>query len=73
MRSLLFGKNIAPACEYCSQGKKTADSQMILCLKHGVVSPYYHCRKFNYDPLKRIPRSLPALKKYSDKDFSLED
>ena len=38
----------------------------------GVVSPYYCCRKFSYDPLMRIPRRqvLPEL---DPRDFTLDD
>ena len=45
---------------------------MILCRHKGVVSPYYCCRKFSYDPLMRVPRRqvLPEL---DPKDFTLDD
>ena len=52
----MFGANIQPACTYCEFGQKAADPRMILCAKKGVVSPYYHCKKFSYDPLRRVPR-----------------
>lgn len=67
----LFGKNISPSCEYCKRGTATPDKQMVLCPKSGVVSPFYSCKKFLYDPLKRVPRNKPSIKKISDKDFSL--
>ncbi|MBC5787180.1 MULTISPECIES: hypothetical protein [Clostridiaceae] len=66
-----FRGNIPPACEYCEYGKPTADHQMILCGRNGVVSPFFKCRKFKYDPLKRVPKVLPPLDGYSEKDFSL--
>lgn len=67
-----YGANIAPACAYCLHGTPAADPKMILCKNKGVVSPYYCCRKFSYDPLMRVPRRqvLPDL---DPKDFSLED
>ena len=33
MKSVLFGRHIEPACEYCELGRPTRDGQMILCEK----------------------------------------
>ena len=67
-----YGANIAPACAYCLHGSTAADPKMILCKHKGVVSPYYCCRKFSYDPLMRVPRRqvLPEL---DPRDFALDD
>ena len=67
----LFGKNIEPACAYCENGKPSRDGSMILCDKKGVVSPYYSCRKFDYAPLKRIPKRPMPLPEYDSEEFSL--
>ena len=69
---MLFSKKIQHSCSYCAFGTKVG-SEQILCTKHGVVSLYYACRKFRYDPCKRVPpRPKPLdLKKYDDEDFSL--
>ena len=56
-----YGAHIAPACAYCLHGSTAADPKMILCKRKGVVSPYYCCRKFSYDPLMRIPRRQVQL------------
>lgn len=71
-RKPMFGATIQPACEYCSLGRRSSDPRMILCEKRGVVSPYYHCKKFDYDPLLRIPRRPPRLPSFSPEDFSLD-
>ena len=42
-RPKLFGKKIEPNCIYCQHGKAAPGEQMILCIKKGVVSPYYSC------------------------------
>lgn len=68
----LFGDSVPPACEYCIQGHPAADRKMILCRRCGVVSPYYHCKKYEYDPLKRIPRRPPQLPKFSPEEFQLD-
>ena len=44
---------------------------MVFCRKRGVVSPYYSCRNFDYDPLMRVPRRQ-ELPQFDPKDFSLD-
>ena len=50
-----FGKAIEPKCEYCEYGKRSSDGNKVLCTKKGMVDAGYHCPKFQYSPLKRIP------------------
>lgn len=72
-KSKLFGANIDSSCSYCEHGDFTSDRMAVLCEKHGVVSPSYHCRKFVYDPIARVP--MPPLKlntqNYDKSDFEL--
>lgn len=69
---MLFRKKIPRSCLYCTYSTKLSEDQM-LCTKCGVVSVYYHCRKFSYDPFKRVPSRPKALdfSKYEKDDFSL--
>ena len=69
---MLFRKRIQKSCSYCALGTKLGDSQ-ILCAKRGVVADSYACRKFTYDPCKRVPSKPKALDlcKYKDADFTL--
>jgi hypothetical protein len=67
----LFGKNIEPSCEYCEFGNKTKDEQMVLCIKNGVVSPTYSCKKYIYSPLKREPKPPLVVTRYKKEDFEL--
>lgn len=69
---MLFRKKIERSCIYCTHSVRLNQDQM-LCTKHGVVSMYYQCRKFRYDPFKRIPAKPRALdlSKYDGDDFSL--
>ena len=69
---MLFRKKITPACCYCQWGTAMDDNQ-VLCIKRGIVSSENKCRKFRYDPCKRIPPKMKPLdlKKYDDVDFSL--
>ena len=49
------------------------DDSTYLCAKKGIVPSCHRCRKFKYDPLKRVParRDTRALEKLDEKDFSL--
>ena len=69
---MLFRKKIQRSCNYCSHGTKLNDGT-ILCVRRGVVAQDDACRKFQYDPCKRIPPKAKALDldKYKDEDFSL--
>lgn len=66
----LFGKRIDPACEYCTFGHKNALGT-ILCKYRGVVEPYFYCKKYEYAPLKRIPRVMPDLPEFDEDTFKL--
>ncbi len=69
---MLFRKKMYRSCCYCNHGTAMGEDQ-ILCAKRGVVSVYYSCRKFRYDPCKRVPPKMKPLdfQKYNDTDFSL--
>lgn len=69
---MIFRKKIERACTYCRFATKL-DDDLILCAKKGVVSTGKPCRKFRYDPCKRIPPKAKAIDftEYSQEDFSL--
>ncbi len=71
MRYIFFGKDIEPVCEYCEHGQNTKDGKMILCIKKGIVSKEYSCKRFIYSPLKRIPRRPLKLPTMEKDDFKL--
>ncbi|MEG0570232.1 MAG: hypothetical protein RR497_01145 [Oscillospiraceae bacterium] len=71
MKLKLFSTTITPSCQYCEFGKLTKDHQMVLCNKKGAVAPYYSCKKFDYAPLKRVPKLARALPEFSKEDFKL--
>ncbi|MGN0172822.1 MAG: hypothetical protein ACI39F_00125 [Acutalibacteraceae bacterium] len=72
MAKKLYGKGILPSCSYCSKGKETADKVNILCPKKGIVNADFSCRRFKYDPLRRVPKIPPELEKFTAADFSIE-
>ena len=46
-----------PVCELCAYSAPISDTDELICSKRGVVSKDGKCRKFIYDPLKRVPFS----------------
>lgn len=69
---MLFRKKIERLCSYCIYSTKLDEDQM-LCAKKGIRSPDSKCRRFRYDPCKRIPAKAKALdfSKYDQEDYSL--
>lgn len=69
---MLFRKKQLRSCNYCSHGT-CLDGEHILCAKRGIVGVDNGCRKFVYDPYKRVPPrpKAPDFSKYKEEDFSL--
>jgi len=69
---MLFRKNIARSCAYC-RFSTVLNEHYILCSKKGAVSAERSCRKFSYDPCRRIPPKAKAsdFTKYNVEDYSL--
>ena len=69
---MLFRKKIERSCTYCTHCARPDDGQL-LCTKKGIRQDDQKCRKFKYDPFKRIPPKAKALdfSKYDANDYSL--
>lgn len=69
---MLFRKKIERSCAYCVYGAHLEYGQ-ILCSKKGMRTVEEKCRKFKYDPCKRVPAKAKALdfRKYEEEDYSL--
>ena len=74
---MLFGKKlfqdkIDPRCVYCARGIPLEEDK-VLCSKRGIVDPGGACRRFQYDPLKRVPPKPRRLdtSRLRDEDFKL--
>ena len=68
-----FGKAIEPKCEYCESGKRAKDGDKVLCQKKGLVDAGYHCPKFVYSPLKRIPEKQMSRVGFLEGDYDEKD
>lgn len=64
------GESIARCCDLCENSSETYESEKLLCEIHGIVSREYVCRKYAYDPQKRIPKkpSAPEMPDLSGED-----
>ncbi len=58
-------------CEFCEHAATINDDTNVLCGLRGIVDKEYKCKKFLYDPLKRVPRPLPPLPKLTEEDLVL--
>ncbi len=69
---MLFRKKIEPDCALCIHCM-AKDQYTMHCKIKGVMAPGDPCRKFQYDPTKRIPGKQKAMdfSKYEDYDYSL--
>ena len=67
----VFKSDIDPRCGYCQKGKRLSHNE-IVCVHRGVVRAHHYCKKFIYDPFKRVPPKPARLgKNYSEQDFKL--
>ncbi len=69
---MLFTRKIDPRCAYCKHGE-VLDEHQVICAKKGIVSPSGFCRRFSYEPLKRIPPKpmVPHFNQFTEGDFDL--
>lgn len=69
---MLFRRKMERACAYCARAVKIDEDTMV-CIKKGPVEADGACRRFRYDPLKRVPEpvgvELPLGRE--DADYSL--
>lgn len=70
---MLFRKKMPRSCTTCLFSTNLSEHQL-LCSRCGVVADSYSCRKYKYDPCKRIPPSVkaPDFQKYNVEDFNLD-
>ena len=69
---MLFAKDMDPRCAYCQRGTPLEGGK-VMCVKKGIVAAAGSCRRFRYDPLKRVPPK-PMTARFDqlrDEDFVL--
>jgi len=70
-KAKLFTKDISPACGHCLHGSPAPDERQVLCPKKGVMLADSNCKHYEYDPLKRKPKTPPPLPRFSEEEFRL--
>ncbi len=61
-----FGSNIPPSCSYCVYGNRAKEGNKVLCEKQGLVAGDYSCKKWEYDPIKRVPKKQLTIPNQED-------
>jgi len=68
----LFIKTQPPACAYCLFVRPKEKNKLV-CMKFGEVKPTHKCKKFVYDPLKRIPPKPVVIKQnFKPEEFKID-
>jgi len=69
----LFDKSIDKMCLVCRHGTMALEDEVI-CARYGIVHPTSCCRKFEYDPISRIPPKPVPLNSagFTKEDFTLK-
>ena len=57
---MLFDKNIDPCCAYCRSGTDLGFNE-VACVKYGLMTSSGFCKKFRYEPTKRVPHIGPRF------------
>lgn len=71
-KSLTDKKKYPAVCEYCVNGRLSADKKSVLCEHSGIRKLDSKCRKYKYDPLKRTPKKALQIEKFTEEDFSID-
>jgi hypothetical protein len=66
---MLYRNNMPRQCATCARAVRLNNTDMI-CKKYGVVYVDYGCRRYVYDPLKRVPSRMPPVP--SGKTYTLK-
>lgn len=72
-KNYLYSNTIEPHCAYCSHCTKDNEHQGV-CDLRGIVALAGQCRKFQYNPLMRVPPKPARIRgRFSDEDFFFEE
>ncbi len=68
---LRLGEGVEPCCGFCAHSADTAEEGKYLCVKKGFVYSPDVCRKYEYDPFKRVPVPAPEMKEHEKEEFDI--
>jgi hypothetical protein len=67
----VFGETIQPNCRYCRYNAAQADDPQETVKCSNYEEGRESCRRYQYDPTKRVPKAAPKLGSFTPEDFSL--
>ncbi|MBO5410823.1 MAG: hypothetical protein J6A60_06145 [Clostridia bacterium] len=70
-KKLTDSSRFEPVCRICRHGRLSPDGESVLCIKKGIVDPDGKCRRYVYDPLKRIPKKALQIESADPSEFEL--
>lgn len=70
-KKALFGAAVEPRCEYCRHNSGKQGDAPFCTLRLELDGG--KCKRYQYDPLRREPRTAPPLREnnFSEEDFKL--
>ncbi|MCH3973074.1 MAG: hypothetical protein LKE53_10010 [Oscillospiraceae bacterium] len=68
-RGGFFGSKIEQRCDYCAHAAGT--QKEVSCLLGRKFPESGSCRRFRYNPLRRVPRVQPPVPKLDAQNFKL--
>ncbi len=71
MSKNIYNKDVPKCCGHCANAQISMSLKLVFCKFRGPVSEDDVCRKYIYDPVKRVPKSSAKLPQYSKEDFML--
>ena len=71
MAKSIFAPSESRTCNSCQHGRNSNVGDKILCLHMGITDPYFSCKKYKYNPLKRVPFRAPLLPTFDKDEFKL--
>ena len=70
--SKLCRNDVEKLCLYCAHSSSELNNQTVLCIKYGAVNKSHICKKYKYNPLKRLPPKRVKLKtNFKPGDFDI--
>ena len=67
---LRLGEGVEPSCAFCAHSAETEQGKCF-CVKKGFVYTSDVCRKYDYDPFKRVPLPAPKLQEHEKEEFEI--
>ena len=68
---LRLGVGIEKSCALCAHSADTAEEGKCLCVKKSFVYASDVCRKYEYDPFKRVPIPAPKMQEHKKEEFEI--